>query len=148
MVLGRERVCSGVFKGSPWGWATQLRNWRQCGFELVRRRHHNRSRKSLVAASVSNEHSSSIDESKIRDTYVPQSHLTASLRPYTVVGSTDGWPADYPSFLKPSPIFPLQIQSEDYPRYSNLPNNDTATSARFRADKQKRPPMLLEPDTY
>ena len=103
------------------------------GFIIWRTRRNNMTSKSPVAVSVSNERSFVIDEEKIRDTYVPQTQLsTPSLRPDTVSESTS--PTDNPSFSNPmiapsSPMFPPEIQSEDYPGDGNVPIRQTTTLA-------------------
>ena len=102
-------------------------------FIVWRTRRNNRSSKIPVAASVSNEYSASIDEGKVRDAYVPQIQSTPSPRPYAVSESTlPGPPTDSPSFSNPmmvpsTPMFPPEIQSEDYPGDGNVPVRQTTT---------------------
>jgi hypothetical protein len=99
-------------------------------FTIWRRRRNNGSRESPVVTSMSNDHSTSIDEGKARDTYLPQIQSTPS-RPYTVRESTPaGPPIDTSLFSNPTivpstPIFPPEIQSEDYPGHGNLPIRQT-----------------------
>jgi len=109
-------------------------------FIIWRRRRNNRSSKSPVAASVSNEHSPSIDEGKIKDTYSPQSQSTPSALPYAVSESTSPDPPTDTSFSNPmrvpsSPIFPPEIQSEDYPGDGNVPIRQT-TLATLPVEKR------------
>ena len=105
------------------------------GFVIWRTRRNNRSSKSPVAVSVSNERSFSIDKGKIRETYVPPTQSTPSPRPYAVSESTSpGLPIDNPSFSNPmiapfTPMFPPEIQSEDYPGDENVPIRQTTTLA-------------------
>jgi len=104
-------------------------------FIIWRTRRNNRSSKSPVAASVSNERSFGIDEGKISDTYIPQTQSTPSPRPYAVSESTSpGPPINNPSFSNPmivpsTPMFPPEIQSEDYPGDGNVPIRQTTTLA-------------------
>jgi len=91
-------------------------------FIIWRIRRRNRLNKSLVAASVSNEHSS-IDEEKIGD---PQIQSLPSSRPDAFSESTQpDSSTDNPSFsnpmtVPPTPIFP-EIQSDDHPGDGNIP---------------------------
>lgn len=111
------------------------------------RRRRNRSRQSLVPASTSNERSSSIDEGKIRDIYVPPSQSTPSPRPYTTGESSA--PTDNSSFSGPmiapsGPSFPPEIQSEQYSGRGNIPMRQTTTLASL----EKRTVMARQgPDT-
>ena len=94
-------------------------------------RRNNKSSKSPGAASVSNEHSSSIDEEKIRDSYIPHIQSMPSSRPDAVSESTQpDAPTDNPSFSNPmivpsNPIFPPEIQSDNYPGDGNVPIRQT-----------------------
>jgi hypothetical protein len=116
-------------------------------FIIWRTRRSNRLNKSPVAASVSNEHSSSIDEEKIRDSYVPQIQSLPSSQLDALSESTlPDSPTDNSSFSKPmilpsSPIFPPEIQSDDYPGDGNVPIRQTtlATSEK-RAIKARQGP--------
>ena len=97
-------------------------------FIIWRTRRNNRSSKSPVAASLSNEHFSSIDEGKIRDIYVQS---MPSSRPDAVSESTQpDSPTDNPSYsnakIVPSTsIFPQEIQSDEYPGDGNVPIRQT-----------------------
>jgi len=100
-------------------------------FIIWRTRRNKRSSKSPVAASVSNDHSSSIDEEKIRDSYVPHIQSTLSSKPDAVSESTQpDPPTGNPSFSNPmivpsTPIFPPEIQSDNHPGDGNVPIRQT-----------------------
>ncbi|KIM47206.1 hypothetical protein M413DRAFT_23449 [Hebeloma cylindrosporum] len=101
-------------------------------FIIWRTRRDNESRGSPVEASMSNERSSSVDERKIADAYIPQSQSTPSPRPYAVSESIPpGLPTDNSSFSNPMivapPIMHPEIQSEDYPGQGTLPMRQTTT---------------------
>jgi len=96
------------------------------------RRRHNRSKHFPEPVSASNEHSSSIDEGKIRDIYVPPSQSTPSPRPYTIGESSA--PTDNSSFPNPmispsGPTFPPEIQSEQYSGHGGIPTRQTTILA-------------------